>query len=169
VPPPPPPAAAPPPGSAYPPAPPYGAPPPTPPLVPAAVDPHAVGLAVARLGKQPQKAGATAFGILSALLQDGEVVECLVQGRVNDCDGACALTNLRLILLNDRMWKPDTLSLTVNAALTVQGWQDDRTAALVISNAAVSATIDRIVDRSIAQEMAQRIRARAGTAPPPPA
>jgi hypothetical protein len=124
-------------------------------------DPHAVGAAVGRLNKNAQQSGRVALGILTALLAEGEYVECLVQGRVNDRDGIAALTNTRFLLLNDRQWKPDMLALTVDRSFSVQGWQDDRTAALVITSGDRSVTIDHIVDRPVAIEMAQRLRARA--------
>jgi hypothetical protein len=129
------------------------------------LDPHGVGAAVARLSNGPKKTGRVAFGILTALLDSGETVECIVQGRVNECDGLVALTSERIVFLNDRTWKPDLLYLPVDAGITVQGWQDDRTAALVFTSGNRQATIDRIVDRPLAQEMAQRVRGRATQAP----
>lgn len=135
-------------------------------------DPHALAPSVNRLAAGSKRTGRLATGIASALLQDGELVECAVQGRFLDADAVMLLTNRRLLLVNDKLWKPDIISLGITRATTVQGWQDDRTAALVIqtgqpgaTDPASASTIDRIVDRLIAQEMAARIRSRAAAAP----
>ncbi len=153
------------------------APPPAAPAPPPPVpnDPSGLGAAAGRLGGGARKSGAVALGIASALLRDGEVVECVVLGRFAEANGVVALTNQRLLLANDRQWKPDVVSLAVDGGLVVQGWQDERTAALVFQHDTTSASVDHIGDRALAQEMAQRIRARTGTAapvqapPPPPA
>jgi hypothetical protein len=64
--------------------------------------------------------------------------------------------------VNDREFKPDVIEMPVDAGTTVQGWQDDRTAALLVqSSAGQAAQIERIADRPLAMEMAQRLRARA--------
>ena len=44
----------------------------------------------------------------------------------------------------------------------VQGWQDDRTASLTLLHAGRQVVVERIIDRPLAVEMAQRIRARTG-------
>lgn len=130
-------------------------------------DPHGFAPSVNRLGTGAKRAGKVAFAIACALAEEGEVVECVLQGRFLDADGALVLTNKRLLFVNDKQWKPDVHSVAITSAVTVQGWQDDRTAALVVHDAGAGAgaagvplTIDRIPDRPLAQEMAGRIRAR---------
>ena len=66
-----------------------------------------------------------------------------------------------LLLVNDREWKPDVAEFTDDGGLTVQGWQDDRSASLMIQRESQAAQIERIGDRPLAMEMAQRLRARA--------
>jgi hypothetical protein len=125
------------------------------------VDPHGLAPAIDRLGFQSKRAGKVVFGIVSALLRDGEVVECLVRGQYLGRTGICVLTNQRILVVNDNEWKPDTAELGLEAGLTVQGWQDDRTAALVFTHpAGWQVVVDRMSERELAQEMAQRIRAR---------
>jgi len=128
-------------------------------------DPHGFAPSVNRLGMGARRAGKVAFGIASALVEEGEAVECVVQGRFLDADGAMVLTNKRLLFVNDKQWRPDVHIMAITSAVTVQGWQDDRTAALVVLDAstgtgAAPVTFDRIPDRPLAQEMAGRIRAR---------
>jgi hypothetical protein len=129
-------------------------------------DPHLLGASVARLGGGARRAGRLAFAVASAVLGEGEVVECAVQGRFQGVDGAAVLTNRRLLLVNGREWKPDVVELAVDAALTVQGWQDDRTAALVFQAGDRTTTVDHVADRAVAQELAQRIRGRAAAGGP---
>ena len=148
--------------------PPQGYVPPAPAPPPIPNDPHGIGAAAGRLGNHGRKAGNASFAILGVMMGEGEVVECLVQGRVNEADGLAALTNQRLLVLNERDWKPDVMAIPVDPATIVQGWQDDRTAALVFQSGDRAVTIDRIGDRPIAYELAQRFRARTGQQPPAP-
>lgn len=118
-------------------------------------------MAASRLGNAGRRSGRVALAVTSALLDEGEIVECAVQGRFNGADGVAVLTNERVLVVNDRSWKPDVLEIEVDGSTTVQGWQDDRTAALVFQRADQSATVDKIGDRHLAMEFAQRLRARA--------
>lgn len=124
------------------------------------VDPCELGPAMARLSANAQRAGREAAAILSALLRDDEHVDALVQGSYQNNAGLAVLTNERILLVNDHEWRPDIREVPIVAELVVQGWQDDRTAALVFVTEGVSVTIDMIMDRPLAQEMAHLIRAR---------
>jgi hypothetical protein len=95
------------------------------------------------------------------LLGEGEAVECAVQGQLYGSNCVVLLTNQRLLIVNDREFKPDVIEIPVDASVSVQGWQDDRNAALLVQRAEVTAQIERIADKPLAQELAQRIRARA--------
>jgi hypothetical protein len=95
------------------------------------------------------------------LLAEGEIVEGLVAGQVFGANSVAAITNQRFIVVNDREFKPDVIEITVDAGCTVQGWQDDRNAALLVQSGSMSVQIERIGDRPMAMEMAQRLRARA--------
>jgi hypothetical protein len=159
--PPPPPAAPPPPSMAPPPpqAAPAAPPPLPPPPVPGPGDPHALGAAAGRLSGGARRTGRVALAVAAAVLDPDEAVLTVVQGRVRDVPGVALVTPRRVLLVNEREWAPDVISLPVAAGLTVQGWQDDKVAALVFTDGEASETIDRIGDRPLAMEMAQRVRA----------
>jgi hypothetical protein len=107
-----------------------------------------------------RRSGRVSFGILGALLEDNERVDVLVQGRLLGEEGACVLTDRRVLLVNGREWKPDVLQLDVIAGLMVQGWQDDRVASLVFQTGGAAVTIDQIAEREMAQRLAASLRSR---------
>jgi hypothetical protein len=132
------------------------------PVAPAINDPHALGVAVSRFSGSARRASKAAVAVVGALLGDGELVECAVHGQFYGASALGVMTNRRLLLVNDREWKPDVASFNVDGALTIQGWQDERTASLMFQSGAQTAQLERIGDRPLAMEMAQRLRARAG-------
>jgi hypothetical protein len=97
--------------------------------------------------------------VLTVSLDEGEAVQGVVQGRFQDVDGACAVTSSRVILANSREWQPSVVSMPITPDLTVQGWQDDRVAALMFTDGDVSHSIDHVPDRALAIELAQLVRA----------
>jgi hypothetical protein len=135
-----------------------------PPPQPLPQDPHAIGQAAGRLGNAGRKAGRTALGVASVLLQEGELAECLVVGRVNELDGACLLTDRRVFILNDRAWLPDQVSFPLDSQLYVQGEAAGKTATLTFHRAGVVVQVAKITDVALAQELAQRVRAKAAAA-----
>jgi hypothetical protein len=96
------------------------------------------------------------------VLREGERVETLIQGRFNDANGVVALTNQRLLAVNDKTWKPDVVEIAIDAALDVQGWQEDRMATLLLRRPDRTLVIDRVLDGQVAAELANNIRARIG-------
>jgi hypothetical protein len=131
-------------------------PPPTPP----GYDPHGIGPATTRLENQSKRAGERALGILGVVLREGERVEGLIQGRFNEANGLVALTNQRLIAVNDKSWKPEVVEIPIDPGLDVQGWQEDRTATLLLRRPERTIVIDHILDGQVAAELANNIRAR---------
>ena len=125
-------------------------------------DPHRLGQAVGLLGLFSKRAGRVCFGIVGALLDDGELVDVLVQGRLGGEDAVAVVTDRRVLFVNDREWKPDVTSLPYLPGLVVKGWQDDRTASLVFEFEGRSTTIEQIGDRDLAQRVATVVRARVG-------
>jgi hypothetical protein len=109
-----------------------------------------------------KRAGKGAFLVIANTLESGERVEVLLQGKFRGEDGAAALTDRRVVLANDREWKPDVEIVELRAGLTVQGWQDDRSASLTFQRGASGATLEHISDRELAQRMAALVRSRAG-------
>jgi hypothetical protein len=118
-------------------------------------------VALGRLGGGARRASKAAAAALGVALAQGEVVEAVVAGQLYGTNALGALTNQRFVVVNDREFKPDVIALTVDAGCVVQGWQDDRNAALLVQSGGQSAQIERIADRPMAVEMAHRLRARA--------
>lgn len=140
--------------------PPVAAPAPPPPA-PTVDDPHALAPAVARLTNSARKSARVALAIVSATLDDGEVVVFLVAGEVDGLPGIAVLTTNRLVLVNERQWRPDRIEFALDSSLTVRGEAAGADATLTIEHAGRTAVIAKIGDVPLAQEMAQRIRARA--------
>jgi hypothetical protein len=124
-------------------------------------DPSGLGAALGRLGGGGRKGAKAAANAVAVLLREGEIVECIVQGQLFGSNAVALLTNARLLLVNDREFRPDVIEFVVDNTISVQGWQDDHAAALLVQRADLSAQIERIGDKLLAQELAQRIRARA--------
>jgi hypothetical protein len=124
------------------------------------VDPWGFGPIYSRLSGNAQRAGRVAAAVVSVLLEDGEDVRAIVQGRYQNQAGLVVLTDRRVLVANDHEWSPDIRTIPFAADLVVQGWQDDRTASLVFVTEGQSVTVSLIVDRPLAQEIAQLIRAK---------
>jgi hypothetical protein len=144
---------------------PPGAPMPPQPMAPVApmpqlMDPHAVGQAVARLGSKAKRDGKVSFAVLSAVLEEGDVVEIVVQGRVRGVPGVAALVGSKLVFVNERWWKPEVVAMPISNGLQIQGLQDDRSATVVVSEANRQEVIELIPDRLMAVEFAHRVRDR---------
>jgi hypothetical protein len=135
------------------------------------IDPHGLGLSVSRLGGGGRRAGKVALAVLANVLEPGDVVAVVVQGRFRGESGVAALVEGKVVLVNDRQWKPDVVVIPVDADLIVHGWQDERTAALTFVSGDRHEVIERIGDRGLAIELAQRVRHALGgpdAAPPMP-
>ena len=137
----------------------------SPPPVPSGpIDPHQLGLAVGRLGSAARRHGKVSFAVASALLEPGEVVEAIVQGRLLGEVGVAVLTTNRVLLVNEAQWKPTIETVDIEPSLVVQGWQDDKVASLVFQSGDRAVTLEQIGDRALAQEMAGRVRAKVAEA-----
>jgi hypothetical protein len=126
-------------------------------------DPHGVGHTVARLGSGAKRAGKVAFAVLAAVLEPDDVVEILVQGKLRGVPGVGALVGSKLIFANERSWKPDVMVIPLTATVQVQGWQDERTATVLVADGDRQEVVERIPDRLLAVEFAQRVRDRVQT------
>ena len=142
-------------------------PPPAPELAPAPAptpdDPHAVGGCVGRLGFSAKRNARVAAGIATAVLDEGEVAEQLIQGSYLGKNAVAVLTDRRLLFVNDKEWKPDIRSIELDDALTVAGMGDERSATLTFSGVGDPAELSGI-DAGHAREFAHRVRTRLGTA-----
>jgi hypothetical protein len=126
----------------------------------AAEDPHGLGLAVTKLSPESLQAGYTSLAVLAVTLRLGERVEAVVQGRIEGVAAVAALTDQRVVLVNEREWSPQTTSFDVVRDLVVQGLQDDRTASLTFIGGGENVTISTITDRPLAHDMARLVRGR---------
>ena len=124
------------------------------------VDPSGLGPAVLRLSAAALRTGRVSLGILSMVLDPDETVESVVGGRYQNQAAVAALTTRRLLLVNEHEWVPDIRVVEISADLEVQGWQDDRTASLIFVTEDQSVSFSFIIDRPLAQELAQLVRAR---------
>ena len=127
---------------------------------PGLVDSAGVGPAAGRMANSAYKTGRAALSVLSVELQEGERVQIVVQGRYLGANGILALTDRRVLVVNDREWQPDITTVELAAGLVVKGWQDDRRAALVFERDGHQMVVDQIVDRDLAQELAKGVRDR---------
>ena len=129
---------------------------------PGLIDPAGLGPAVARMVNSARKAGRVALAVVSVELQEGEKVQIVAQGRYLGANGILALTDRRLLVVNDREWQPDITTVELAPGLVVNGWQDERRAALVFERDGHQMVVDQIADRDLAQELAKGVRDRAG-------
>lgn len=98
-----------------------------------------------------------------AVLEAGEIVEAVAAGRFENNPAVLVLTDRAVRLCDERQWQPVTERFALDASLQVQGWQDDKTASLTLAVDGRQLMLDRIADRALAVEIAQRIRARTGS------
>jgi hypothetical protein len=109
-----------------------------------------------------RRSARTAAAIAASVLDDGEVVECLVQGAYQGSNAVAVLTGRRLLVVNDKEWKPAVVTLHLSAGDTVQGFGDERTASLTFTSGGTAVSVESISDTALAKEMAQRARAQIG-------
>lgn len=96
--------------------------------------------------------------VASAVLDDGEVAEAVVQGQFAGHPGVAVLTEGRVLLVNEAPLAAAVESIPITAGLTVQGWQDDKVASLIFQVDGRDVPIEAITDRPLAQDMAGRVR-----------
>jgi hypothetical protein len=115
---------------------------------------------VTKLSPDSLRAARPSLGILTVTLRLGEKVEALVQGRINGAAAVAALTDQRVVLVNEREWSPEIMTFDIEGELVVQGLQDDRTASLTFVGRGENVTISTITDRPLAHDMARLVRSK---------
>jgi hypothetical protein len=125
-------------------------------------DPHGLGALCGQLGLFSRRSAKTATLVVASSLAEGERAELLVAGRFRGEDGVAVLTGDRLVLANDREWKPDVEVVELTSGLVIEGWQDDKTASLLFRHGDRTVAIEQIAERELAQRMAAAVRARVG-------
>ncbi len=130
-----------------------------------------MGVAVRRLGSSARRQGRASMLLAAAQLEDGEQVVHVVQGILDGAQATVVLTDRRVVITDDREWKPRLEVLELSADLAVYGLQDGRNASLQFHGPGLALSVGRIADVVPAQELASALRARiagqAGGAPPP--
>jgi hypothetical protein len=121
-------------------------------------DPHGVGVAASRMSGSARRNGRVALAVLASVLDEGEVVTMVVQGRVRGEPGVVALVGPKVMLVNERQWKPDVVVIDLDSKLLIHGWQDERSATLTFVVDDRPEVVERIGDRVLAIELAQRVR-----------
>lgn len=121
-----------------------------------------------------RRAAKAVFPVLAAVLDEGDVVELLMQGRVRGEPGLAALVGTKIVLANARLWKPDVFSIPVTATLQVQGMNYGHVANVVFLEGQAQEPVEQISDQPMAYRFAEQVRMRvaslaAQAAPEPPA
>jgi hypothetical protein len=141
---------------------------PTPAAAPAASvsfldDPHGLSAAALAIFPDDVERARAAFSVAGVVLDEGEVAVATAVGVVNGHNGVAVLTASRVLLVNDRAWSPDVVSIPITPALTVQGWQDEQVAQLTFESEVV-ARIEQVRDKPSAFEMARLVREQVASA-----
>jgi len=123
-------------------------------------DPHGLGAAVARLGAPSRQAAGVALGIASVSLDEGELVEMVIQGQIDGVAGLGLLTDRRLLLVNEAAWVPLVETIEIGPALQVAGEADNRRATVTLTTPAGTRVVADSRDVDLAKELAARLRAR---------
>jgi hypothetical protein len=135
--------------------------PPPPTIGPA--DPNGIAALSGRISGGSRRSARAAILVASVLLEDGERAEQLVVGRVGDHPAALVLTDRRLLVVDEREWRPGVTEIPLTPGLVVQGMADDRAASLTFSQHGVQvAHVDHIGDIALAQQLAAAVRSRVG-------
>ncbi len=133
------------------------------------VDPAGVEGPLGRLSAGARRSALAPLGVVAALLEHGEQVEAIVQGELQHRPAVAVLTDRRVVVANDRRWRPDVRTFPLDPTLVVHGWQDERRATLVFVAGGTGTVLHAISDRPLARDLAQRIRARCAAPPAGPA
>lgn len=116
--------------------------------------------AINELAPPSRAAGKASLCVLSVVMRPSEELECVVQGRINNQNGVAALTDQRVVLVNEREWAPEVTVFEIGTDLVVQGLQDENTASLTFIGGGQRLTASGITDRPVARTLATRLRER---------
>jgi len=121
-------------------------------------DPHKMMKAVGELAPASVAAGRASLFVLSVVMRPSEELACVVQGRINNQNGVAALTDQRVLLVNEREWSPEVTVFEIGTDLVVQGLQDESTASLTFIAGGQRLTASGITDRPVARQLATMLR-----------
>ncbi len=127
-------------------------------------DPAGLAAAASRMTVDARVASRTALVVVAALLAPGEQVEAVTQGTLAGTPGVLVLTDQRVLVVNQEDWTPAIRSITVDAGLVVQAWEDAQSATVQLTSGGQMISFETITDRPPAYDLVARIRARTGQA-----
>lgn len=130
------------------------------PVVP---DPHDFHQAVARLDPDEIERARVPLTVCGALLERPERVRCVVTGQMLGCAAAVVLTDRRVLVVNERRWRPIVDIYDLGPDLNVRGRHDGHVAALSFSDDARLSMVDGIGEVELAVALAKATREPSST------
>ncbi len=125
------------------------------PVVP---DSHDFDKAVARLRSEEIERARVSLTVCGALLERSERVRCVVTGQMLGCPAAVVLTDRRVLVVNERRWRPIVDIYALGPELSVRGRHDGHVAALSFSDDARLSMVDGIGEVELAVALAKATR-----------
>lgn len=126
-------------------------------------DPHGLSVAVESLTPADRERCAVPIGVCGALLGEQEVVLGAMTGHLLGHPAIVVLTNQRVIVANARRWKPLVDVFRPGPDLVVHTRHDRDVAAMTFVQGQNLTSVDDITDVAAALDLAERIKAVAGT------
>ncbi len=130
------------------------------PVVP---DPHDFDKAVARLRHDEIERARVSLTVCGALLDRSERVRSVVTGQMLGCSAAVVLTDRRVLVVNERRWRPIVDIYELGPELNVRGRHDGHVAALSFSDDTRLSMVDGIGEVELAVALARATREPSGS------
>lgn len=121
-------------------------------------DPQGYETAILRLHPQDRERAHVPLSVCGALLHEDEVVLGVVTGQMLGRPAAVAVTEERVLVVNDRRWQPVVDIFPIDGDLVVRGRHDRHVAALSFADPTRVSMVDGISEVLIAIELAGHIR-----------
>lgn len=121
-------------------------------------DGHALDRAVSRLRSDDQEAARVPLAVCGALVEPDEQVHGVVTGIMHGCAAAVVLTNSRVLVVNERRWRPVVELFALEEAPVVIGHHDGQVATISFSDGSRSVTVNEIRDVDLAVALVEASR-----------
>lgn len=121
-------------------------------------DPNGLRAAIARLSPLDVERCAVPIAVCGALLREGEQVLGAVTGQMLGRPAVIVVSEVRVLVVNDRRWQPLVDEFEIGESLVVRGRHDRNVAALSFSDPTRLSMVDGITEVGLAIELADRIR-----------
>lgn len=125
-------------------------------------DTHGFDVAVSRLRPEDRERARVPLAVCGALLAPGEQVIGVVTGQMLGRPAAVVVTRARVLVVNDRRWKPIVDVFPIDDSLLVRGRRDSHVAALSFSDRDRFSMVDGITEVEVAIGLVDAIRHPAG-------